>query len=140
MAIIERGEGNARRRERLAQIKKGPGTFVFLGGHDTEYTPTPMRTGKNVPVLDANGMPIVDGSGRQVFQPPNTIDHDEHGQPRLGGPPKVTRHKMDKFELRGVTFEKDKPTQVNDHALALKLRCMQSFKEVDGLSKLSKLG
>ena len=130
MAIVERGEGNAKRRERLAQLKRGPGTFTFLGGYDVEWIPTALLTGKNVPVLDANDMPVVDGSGRQVFKPANEVVRDEAGRPKLGGVPKVVKRKLDKITVRKVTFEKDKPTYVGDHALALKLRCMQSFKEV----------
>lgn len=131
MAIVERGEGNAKRKERLAQINKGPGTFVFLGGFDTEFQPTILKTGKNVPVLDEQGLPVVDQVGRQVFKPAGTPVYDDAGKPVLGGPPKVVKHELKQMTVRGVTFVKGKPTKVTDKTLALKLRCMQSFEEVD---------
>lgn len=131
MAIIERGEGSAKRRERLAQLKRGAGTFVYLGGHDVEFQPTPLKIGRNEPLLDESGMPVVDGTGRQVFKPAGGIARDSTGKPMLGGDPKVVRHKLDELNVRGVVFPKGKPVKVEDAALALKLRCMQSFEEVE---------
>src|SRR5512141_2968122 len=100
-AIRDRGDGNQKRRERLAKIKKGPGTFVYLGkALDHECIPTPMKVGKKVPALDDAGLPIHDSSGRPVYETPGATAKDAMGNPILkGGPPKVRTTPIDVFEI-----------------------------------------
>lgn len=132
--INYRGEGMQRRRDRLAKIKKGPGWFVYTGDAvATEYSPTPLLYGKQVPVLLENGMPAIDGSGRQIFEVAGSAVRDSVGRPMLGGPPKVTRHEIATYKLRGVSFPKGEPVRVDDEDLALKLRCLGKviFEEVE---------
>lgn len=132
MAILDRGEDNARRKDRLKKLKKGPGTFVYVGGaSDTAAIPTYLRMGARVPRLDAANMPITDGSGRQVYERAGAIVKDMKGQPVLGGPPKVEHIELETYDVRGVSFPKDEPVQVKDPTLALKLRCLSHFEEVD---------
>lgn len=130
--ILDRGEGNAKRRDRLKKIKKGDGTFVYDGSSvDTEWTPTPKLTGHKEATLDVHGMPVVDSSGRQAYKPAGRIVTDDSGRPVLGGIPKVTRHKIETRVVRGVSFPAGEPVKVGAE-LALKLRCMAHFEEVAG--------
>jgi len=131
-AILDRDEGNARRKDRLAKQKKGPGVFVYSGeAHDTEWVPTILTVGKRTPVLDDRGLPIVDRSGRQVYERAGAVVQDDKGRPVMGGTPKVKRISLDVLTVRGVAFPAGKKVVVDDHALALKLRCMSHFEEVD---------
>lgn len=134
--IVSRDEENDTRKKRMAKIKRGPGVFTYDGsGFDTEYVPTPKLVGRDTPVLDGSGMPVLDGSGRQVFQRPNTPERDIEGKVVLGGVPKVLRHKIEVYKLRGVEFPAGKPVQVNDASLALKLRCLPCFVEGEAAVK-----
>lgn len=133
-AILDRGEGNAKRKERLAKLKKGPGVFVYDGSLcDTESIPTPLLVGKAQPVFDARGMPVVDKTGRQQYAPAGQFVRDESGQPVLGGTPKTVTRQLSTFKLRGFEFPAGKPVTVSDSALALKLRGMNGFEEVEAI-------
>lgn len=137
--IKDRGEGNAKRKERLAKQKKGSGTFVYNGeAVDTEWIPTIKLMGRQVPELNDAGMPVLDGSGRQMFKPAGTPVYDDKGQPMFGGPPKVVTHKIEVFKLRKMEFPAGKPVFVGDSALALKLRCMGCFEEVEHIDEAAK--
>jgi hypothetical protein len=94
-----------------------------------------MTTGKNEPVLDASGLPVTDKAGRMVFQPSGQIVRNADGSPKLGGIPKLIRHKIETLVLRGVSFPKGKPVLVEDEVLAVKVRGMDCFKEVEGEEK-----
>ena len=105
-AILDRTDENKTRKGRLAQLKRGPGVFVYDGGEfDTESEPTP----KFLP----NGKPDIDHNGKQ----------------RLGGPPILHQIPIDTYELMGVKFPKGVEVEVKLSALALKLRGMDSFSE-----------
>lgn len=130
-AIRERGEGFAKRRERLAQLKRGPGTFVYDGsGCDTEMVPTPLLAGRDEPVLDDSGMPVIDASGRQVFRKAGTYVRDTSGNIVLGGVPKIVRKPIEVFVLQDVRFPTGEPVLVTSASLALKLRGMSCFEEL----------
>jgi len=132
-AIHERGEGNARRRERLAKLKKGPGVFVYDGeGYDTEAIPTPLLTGTKSPVFNAAGLPVMDASGRQIYEKSGRPVTAQDGTIVMGGVPKVRRIKIKTLKMRGLEFPEGKPVLVADEALALKLRGMDVFEEVEG--------
>jgi|WetSurMetagenome_2_1015567.scaffolds.fasta_scaffold40789_3 hypothetical protein len=131
-SIRDRDEGYARRRDRLAMLKKGPGTFIYNGNaKDVESVPTPKLTGRDTPALDDGGMPILDAAGRQVFQPAGRHALNEDGSVILGGVPKLIHHPIEVFKIRGYEFSSGKPTNVNDASLALKLRGMDCFEEVE---------
>lgn len=131
--ILDREEGHQRRKDRLAKQKKGPGAFVYTGESvDTHWSPTPKLTGTRAPALAADGMPVVDAAGRQIYKPAGQIVTDERGIPVLGGVPKVERTPVESRIVRGVSFPKGKPVAV-DAALALKLRCMAHFEEVEAV-------
>jgi hypothetical protein len=130
-SIRDRDEGNSRRRERQALLKKGPGTFAYNGGSfDIEHVPTPKLIGKDVPSLDADGLPILDAAGRQVMKPAGIHATDEDGSVIMGGVPKVIKRPLSVFNIRGIDFPKGAPVAV-DAPLALKLRGMDCFDEVD---------
>jgi hypothetical protein len=132
MGIETRDEGNAKRKDRLAKIKKGPGVFVYNGGaFDTDWAPTPMLVGAKVPKLDEQGMPVRDRAGRQVYERAGEVVRDLKGQPVLGGEPSVERKPMKTFVVRGKEFPAGKQVVVDDPTLALKLRCMSHFDEVE---------
>lgn len=130
--ILDRGEGHAKRSERLAKQKKGPGVFVYLGtAMAIEETPTPLLTDEKKPVFTEDGMPAFDAAGRQVFKPAGIPQRDSRGHIIMGGVPKRKEVKLDPYVLRGVSFPSGKPVKVDSAALALKLRCMAHFEEVD---------
>lgn len=123
----------AKRKNRLAMLKKGPGVFVYDGeAHDTEWIPTPRRTTGKDAVLDERGLPVLDSDGNQVFDRPGKIMRDIEGRVVLGGPPKRELKKIEVYALRGVEFPAGKPVRVDNSSLALKLRGMLHFEEVDG--------
>jgi hypothetical protein len=129
--ILSRDEENAKRKQRLAKQKRGPGVFVYDGGDfDVEAIPTMLTYGRDTPKLDSNGMPILDQTGRPLFErvgTPVMVD----GRPQLGGPPKIVKHPITVRVVRGVSFPTGEPVKVSDHSLALKLRCMGGFSEVE---------
>ena len=127
MAVIRTG----RHHERLSQVSSAPGTFVYDGSHvAVEHSPTAMRVGKDVPILDADGMPVVI-KGVQQFQPAGQFVRGSDGNPVLGGKPKETRIKLTTKTVFGVEFPEGKPVVVTDRALAQKLRCLSGFSEVE---------
>jgi hypothetical protein len=130
--ILDRGEGNAKRRERLARQKKGPGVFVYNGkAFDTEWHPTPLLVGKDEPVLDSGGYPVLDSSGRQVFKPAGQYKRDSKGHIVMGGVPRVEAKPLPVFVVRGIEFPAGKKVAVDDPSLALKLRCLGMFDEAE---------
>ncbi len=132
-AIKDRDDENKSRKLRKAKIKRGPGVFVYDGSLiDTEWVPQALRMGKNVAVLDANGMPVLDATGRQIFEKSGAPVRDEKGQPVLGGEPKVVKHPIEVYKLWGVEFPAGKEVVVDDPTLAAKLRGMDGFDEVEG--------
>jgi hypothetical protein len=131
MAINLRDEENAKRKQRLAQIKRGPGVFVYAGtAVDTEWVPTILRTRKASPAFGADGLPVFNEDGEQVFEKAGKPVRDSKGNPVLGGPPKKLTHKIEVFKIRGLEFPEGEPVKVSDPSLALKLRCMSHFDEV----------
>jgi hypothetical protein len=130
--ILDRGEGNHRRRERLAKIKKGPGTFIYDGEMCVSiWEPTVMLVGRDVAVFNADSMPAMDASGRQIFEKAGSPMRDDKGRPVLGGPPKKTKKKLTTFVVWGVSFPAGEPVEVTDPTLALKLRCLGGFTEIE---------
>lgn len=126
-----RGDGMATRRERLAKIKKGPGVFVYEGGACAkEFIPTVKRIGRKEPLLDQNGYPVVDSSGRQIYQPSGQPVR-ENGIPVLGGIPKVENRPLDFLTIQGVKLNRGVPVFVSDEVVAVKMRCMAFVKEID---------
>lgn len=131
--ILDRDFDHSSRYKRLAKQKKGPGVFIYDGkAMHTEWEPTLKRVGKSAPALDPSGMPLLDASGRQQYLPPNQLEYDEKGQPKLGGPPKVTKTPIEVYMIRRMEFPAGKRVKVADAALALKLRCIGFFEEVEG--------
>lgn len=123
-------EGN--RRERLKQLKKGPGVFVYDGSAvDTEWTPTMLLTTEKEPVFKDDGTPSLDRSGRVIMKPAGQPVYGDDGQPKMGGKPKVKTLSVDVYRLWGVEFPKGEPVKVDSPKLALKLRCMPCFEEVE---------
>lgn len=121
------------RKSRQAKLKSGPGVFRYVGGaYDTACTPTVLRTSRREPDLDGSGMPRLDASGRQMWRPAGAIVRDEKSAPVLGGPPKVERIELDVCTVRRVPFALGEAVEVADEQLALKLRGMECFEEVDG--------
>jgi hypothetical protein len=134
MATLERGEGNETRKKRLEKLKKGPGVFIYNGeAEDTEYVPTPLLTGRKEPLLDDRGLPVTDRAGRQIYAPSGQVVRNGKGEPMLGGIPQIVKHKIEVFVVRGVEFPAGKEVVVNDSSLALKLRGMTHFAEVDAV-------
>jgi hypothetical protein len=120
----------SRRAARMERIKKGPGVFVYNGqAHDTEWIPTPLRHGKQVPLVGDDGVPVVDGAGRQVYHRPGEVVRDMNGRPMLGGTPKMERRRIDVLSLWGVDFPEGREVVVDDPALALKCRAHPCLEE-----------
>ena len=117
---------------RIAKLKVGPGTFVYLGGEfDTECTPTAMRYGKMQPVIGEDNQPVLDRSGRQVFERVGDLVRDKTGRPVMGGLPKMKHTEIEVRKTCGLVFPKGEPVAVNDEAIALRLRGKKTFKEVE---------
>jgi hypothetical protein len=122
----------ASRKENLAKLKKGPGVFVYEGGaYDTECVPTLLRRTKSEPKFDDQGMPVLDRAGRQLYEKTGDVIRGSDGKPVLGGPPKIVKKEFDPYAVSGGLFHKDKPVTVGDPRLALKLRGLACFKEVE---------
>ena len=132
MATAIRGEGNERRKDRLAKLKAGSGWFVYDGSRvDVEHVPTILLTGARVAVFGPDGLPSLDSSGRQIHERAGRPVRDDKGQPVLGGPPKVVHVPVDVLEVRGVSLPKGEAVYVGSPEVALKLRCMSGVLEVD---------
>lgn len=130
--ILDRDDDNRKRKQRLAKIKRGPGTFVYDGSHeDVHYEPTPLLRGRAEAAYNADGSLKVDRSGRQVFEKQGAPVRNEAGQIKLGGKPNVVRRKLETITVRGVVLPKGEPVLVGDPAKALKLRTMGGFHELD---------
>lgn len=124
-----RDEENSRRKQRIKNIKRGPGVFVYDGSlFAVESIPTIKLVGSREPVLDEAGFPVTDGSGRQVFKRSGDPVKDENGKPVLGGTPKIKRTQLDVYTIRGTAFPKGEAVEVGA-SLAFKLRCMDGFEE-----------
>lgn len=126
-------EIHSRHAQRMAEVKKGSGVFVYNGEQcDTEAIPTPKLAGKDVPVLDDEGYPVIDGTGRQVFMKQGTPLFDEEtGKVIMGGKPKIKRTKLEVLEVWGVEFPAGEEVEVENSALARKLRTLPTFDEVE---------
>jgi hypothetical protein len=132
-SIRDRDEENARRKNRLAQLKKGPGTFVYDGSCSVgEAIPTPLLIGRETPEFDSSGIPVVDSAGRQVMRPGGQHDKNEDGTTKYGGVPKVVMHPIEVYKIRGYEFPAGKSVFVGETGLARKLRGMDGFEEVEG--------
>lgn len=130
--ILDRDDDNRSRRQRMAKMKKGGGVFVYEGGHEIVLQePTVKFIDRQTPVIDDKGFPVLDVAGRQVYESANKIERDHEGKPMLGGRPKTQRVEVDPLVVRGVEFPKGKPVHVKEYALALKLRCLGSLRELD---------
>ncbi len=145
-------------KERLQKVKQGAGTFVYQGGAcDTEAVPGEPLIGKDghqvvtVPLITVQD---ADGKSVTVADPKG----GGKGQPVWKKAPKFIRTEMKVFKMAvpGVVgeivdgvmvakplhdgtvpalfleFEKGKSVHVADSRMALKLRCLKFFKEVDG--------
>lgn len=132
MAYTRENLDGDNRKERFAQIPKGPGVFVYDGSAvDHESTPTILRTHHKEPEYDdRTGLPKMDKAGRQVYKTAGIPKMDNTGRPMLGGPPEIKRIPIDTYRLRGSEFPKGEPVKVNNPRLALKLRTMSCFEEV----------
>ncbi len=131
---FDRSDSNRTRAMRVAQLRKGPGVFVYDGSSraiDAEPTIL-MSDGASQELFDAAGRPVLDASGRQIYQRRGTPVRDESGNVMLGGPPVLTERVLDPLVVWGVSFPSDKPVRVSDPGLALKLRGMACFEEVEG--------
>jgi hypothetical protein len=127
-----RDEDNDTRRKRLAKIKRGPGVFVYNGeAIDTEWVPTVLMTDARQPSFDSTGLPVMDRSGRQQFEPAGIPVRKADGLPALGGPPDMRVSKLEVFTFRGVSYTAGEEFKVSDPSLALKLRCLMCFDEVE---------
>lgn len=131
MPEMKRYEGETRK-ERLKQVPRGPGVFVYDGSaEDHECIPQIKRNKGSEPVLGDDGLPLIGSDGRMVSRPSGTPVLSDDGTPMLGGPPKIKRIPLDTYTLRGVDFPKDQPVKVSDLSLALKCRLMSCLTEVN---------
>jgi len=120
------------RAEKQAKLKKGPGVFIYCGGaYDTEATPTVLRYRKVEPVLDGQGFPALDKSGRQIFRNTGDVVRSAEGNPVLGGPPEVKKTEIETYKIWGHEFPRDRKVEVQNEALAFKLRALGCFRETD---------
>lgn len=130
--IRDRGDGNRNRASRIKQMKQGPGTFVYRGGHHiTTQKPTLLREKLRVP-KEVDGQVVLDTLDRIVYEHvygDPILDHKKKAQ--MGGPPIYTRVELETFTLWGTDFPRDVPIYVDDPKLALKLRCHGSCEEVE---------
>lgn len=130
--ILKRNRANRNQGLRLAQMKTGPGTFVYDGGHCVvEHEPTIKLVGKKEPVFDSDGAPMVDAQGRLIYKKAGRPALTPEGRPILGGVPKAKRIELSTYKLRGVEFPKGVPVDVDDEDLALKLRCLGAVREIE---------
>ena len=131
-SIKDRSEENKSRKLRQAKLERGPGVFVYDGGaFDTAAIPTYLKVGREVPAFDANSMPVVDAAGRQVYERAGALVRDAKGQPVLGGVPELRHIELDVVVVRGVSFPRGEAVEVPDDSLALKLRGMDGFREIE---------
>ena len=127
-----RDEDNRTRKQRLAQIKRGPGVFVYDGSAvDSHWEPTPLRAGRQEPMLDNDGMPVLDAAGRQRHMRVGALLKGKDGRPVMGGEPKKTFIPIETYKIWGSEFPTGEPVEVSDQALARKLRCLGCFDEVE---------
>ena len=127
-----RDEENKTRKQRLAQVKRGPGVFVYDGtAVDSQWEPTPLRAGKKEPMFADDGMPILDSIGRQQYRKAGELIRGKDGKPIMGGPPKKTTTPIDVRTVWGMDFPAGKAVVVADPVLARKLRCLGCFDEVE---------
>ena len=141
---LARDEDNKRRRDRMKSVKKGPGVFVYDGSwNDTEWHPTYLRTGKQVAAMAPDGMPLIDAQGRQVYQSAGQIVRDSKGNPQFGGEPVEKLIPKDEVTIQAgpekpsggyarVTLKAGVPVRVKDEHVAMKLRRMDGFDELEG--------
>lgn len=130
--MADRGEGSQTRAQRLSRVKRGPGVFVYNGeGMDHESKPTIMKRGREEPVFGADGSMVLDVAGRQVKQAIGEPVRNERGELMMGGAPIVERKPVPVFRFVNHQFKAGEPVAVRDESLALKLRSMGCFEEVD---------
>lgn len=140
--IIDRSDDNRRRKDRLKQMKRGPGVFVYEGGHKSvDFIPTIKTRDKFEPVVDEDGAIVTDELGRPTFKAiGKEIVKDHRGMPMLGGKPKRIVHEHETFSMPGwalegeepLVFEVGVPQRVKDPVFALKLRCHGACRELEG--------
>jgi hypothetical protein len=136
MHITSRDEDNNTRKKRQAQLKRGPGVFVYDGSlEDTVSHPMPLLTGDRDVVLDDKGFPVTDRAGRVSYKPAGRVVVDTAGRPVMGGAPRIERNAMETVTIRDVVFAAGKPVKV-DASLALKLRGMPGFAEVEAKAEV----
>jgi len=123
------------RKQRQANIKRGPGVFVYDGSAmDSASRPTFKRNGRLVAVLDDDGFPVTDTSGNQVHEQSGSFVKDRSGARILGGVPEVTMTPMDVFKMksrngRPLDFPVGKEVVVSDVDIAFRLRMLDCFSE-----------
>jgi hypothetical protein len=124
---------NSSRRKRQALLKKGPGVFVYDGkATKQEWSPTPLRTTGKDPAIGDDGMPLSDADGNVIFEKPGQLVPDGKGGFRLGGKPKIKLVPILVRVVQGVSFPAGDAVAVSSPALALKLRGMDGFEELEG--------
>lgn len=130
--IRDRDEENRTRSQRIKNFKRGPGYFKYIGGGvDVECIPTPKLIGKMVPDIDKDGVPRTDPSGRQIMKRAGGYVTDDEGRIVMGGEPKRIEHPIEVYELAGFKLPIGKPVFIDDKRIALKLRGMDFFVEVE---------
>ena len=100
------------RKQRIAELKKGPGVFVYLGGaYDTEFIP---------------GVPATDEDGNVLF-------HKKTRKVIWEKEPVLLKHELAvrKFGREGFEFPKGAAVHVDDPQRAFKLRCLPYMRELE---------
>jgi len=127
----ERPEG-ASRKERLKDIKRGPGYFAYNGkALSIEDTPTYKMSNKRMYKYNPDGTLALDAQGRPRMVSAGIPERDVNGRPMLGGEPKRAYTPIETYTMWGVEFPPGKPVYVSKKSLALKLRCSPYFNEVE---------
>ena len=139
--ITDRSDENRKRKNRLKQMKRGPGVFVYEGGHKSvDFIPTIKTRQKLEPVIDEDGAIVTDEQGRPQFRSVGLVPVLDHrGQHQMGGAPKKKFVEHDTFSMPGWAAEGEAPQvfeigepQRARAEFALKLRCHGALRELEG--------
>ncbi len=102
-----------------AELKKGSGAFVYVGGAiDTEFIP---------------GKQATDDYGNKIF-------NKKTRKPVWEKEPKLLKKEVETFKLRGYEFPKGEHVVVGDAAIALKLRALECFEELEAVEVVEEGG
>ncbi len=139
--ILDRTDENRRQRNRLKLMKRGPGVFVYEGGHKTvDFIPTIKTRQKLEPVIDEDGAIVTDEQGRPQFRSVGLVPVLDHrGQHQMGGIPKRKINEHDTFCMPGWAAEGEEPQvfeigvpQRARAEFAFKLRKLGAVRELEG--------